>query len=513
MNSKIFRVLWLTVSCFWVGGSLLYGQMVIGGSTPSPSAILDLQSTSKGLLPPRMTTAQRDAIANPAKGLIFFNTTENCIQINTGEPSAPAWKNLSVGETLPETGNVVGNILYWDGTAWVRVAAGQPGQVLTLSQGGIPIWTGVSLATVTTTAASSITTSTAVVGGNVTADGGSSVLSKGVVYGTSTGPTLANSVINLGSGVGSFSGTISGLSPGTVYYFRAFATNGIGTAYGNEYSFSTNTGSGSGSTPIAMKSIGGTTFSMGCTTTLGAVNFDPYCGSVEMPVHTVTLSTFQIGETEVTQADWLTVMETNPSSNTNPACLQCPVENVSWYDAVVFCNRLSEANGLTPCYYKDSGYSEPFGKFGSLWYLSNTGDVYWKPSTNGYRLPTEAEWEYAARGGSSTFIYSGSDNSNDVAWYDTNSGNGTKTTKLKSPNGIGLYDMSGNVYEWCWDYHGSYSSSPQTDPKGVSVGYDRIFRGGSYYIDLSYCRVAWRLHGFGPGLRRSFLGFRLARTP
>ena len=157
--------------------------MVIGGSTPAPSAILDLQSTSKGLLPPRMTTAQRDAIANPAKGLIFFNTTENCIQINTGEPSAPTWKNLSVGGTLPETGNVVGNILYWDGTAWVRVAAGLNGQVLQL-QNGAPAWSGVAFATLTTDTARSITSISATVGGNISADGGGQVLARGVVYDT-----------------------------------------------------------------------------------------------------------------------------------------------------------------------------------------------------------------------------------------------------------------------------------------------------------------------------------------
>lgn len=485
--------------------------MVIGGSTPSPSAILDLQSTSKGLLPPRMTTVQRDAITAPAKGLILFNTTENRIQINQGEPDAPVWKNLSIGETLPETGNSNGNMLYWNGSSWVRVAAGQNGQVLQF-QNGVPTWSGVVLASLVTNAVASIATSSAITGGTISSDGGSSIAARGVAYGTSTSPTLANSFTQDGSGVGSFSSTLSGLAPNTTYYVRAYATNSVGTAYGNEISFMTSS-SGTSSGTITMKNMTGGTFSRGCTTTLGAVNFDPYCGSVEMPVHTVTLSAFQIGETEVTQADWLTIMESNPSSNTNPACLQCPVENVSWYDAIVFCNRLSEANGLTPCYYKDASYSEPYGKFGSLWYLSNTGDVFWNSTANGYRLPTEAEWEFAARGGSSTNIYSGSNNSNDVAWYDTNSGNRTKTVKLKSPNDLGMYDMSGNVYEWCWDIHGTYPSSPQTDPKGLSTGYERVFRGGSYYIDLSYCRVAWRLHGFGPNLRRGFLGFRLARTP
>ena len=609
MRCSIFPISAVILLLFSFFSSGLSAQMVIGGSTPSPSAILDLQSTSKGLLPPRMSTVQRNAITSPTKGLILFNTTENRIQINQGEPDAPVWKNLSTGEALPDTGNTNGNILYWNGTGWTRMAAGLNGQVIQL-QNGVPTWSGAAFAMLTTDSASQVTSISATVGGNIssdgggsitargvaysnqsrptlansvlalgsgtgafsgqltslsasatyyirayatnsagtaygeertfttpapsvptlgtqvatgitqsgaisggniTSDGGSMVTHRGVVYGTVPGPTLSNSFTQNGSGVGSFSSTLSGLAPNTTYYVRAYATNSVGTAYGNEISFITSS-SGTGSGTITMKNMTGGTFSRGCTTTLDAVNFDPYCGSVEMPVHTVTLSAFQIGETEVTQADWLTIMESNPSSNTNPACLQCPVENVSWYDAIVFCNRLSEANGLTPCYYKDASYSEPYGKFGSVWYLSNTGDVYWNSSANGYRLPTEAEWEFAARGGSSTNLYSGSNNSNDIAWYNTNSGNKTKMVKLKSPNNMGLYDMSGNVYEWCWDIYGSYPSSSQTDPKGVSVGSDRVFRGGSYYLDVSYCRVAWRLHGFGPGLRISPLGFRLAKT-
>ena len=253
---------------------------------------------------------------------------------------------------------------------------------------------------------------------------------------------------------------------------------------------------------FTMKNIPAGSFSMGCT------SGDTDCYGTETPVRTVTLSAFQMSETEVTQVLWQAVMGSNPSAFSS--CAQCPVENVSWYDAAVFCNRLSEANGLVPCYYADAGFTQVYGKSGSTWSLPNSGEVYWNPAAKGYRLPTEAEWEYAARGGSATNIYSGSNNVDEVAWYDgNNSPWGPKPVKGKLPNEYGLYDMSGNVWELAWDWYGDYPSSAETNPTGPSGASTRVFRGGCWSINARLCSVSYRVNGT-PSDRGSYLGFRLA---
>jgi len=211
----------------------------------------------------------------------------------------------------------------------------------------------------------------------------------------------------------------------------------------------------------------------------------------ELPTHQVTLSSFYIGKYEVTQAEYQAVMGTNPSHFSGS---DKPVENVSWFDAVEYCNARSIQEGLTPCY--------------------NTTNIQeCNFSVNGYRLPTEAEWEYAARGGSNNpdYLYSGSNDINSVAWNSSNSGSTSHNVGTKTPNGLGIYDMSGNVWEWCNDRYGSYSSSAQSDPVGPATGSYRVTRGGSWYYSATYCRVAYRYDDY-PANSNYNIGFRLARS-
>jgi formylglycine-generating enzyme required for sulfatase activity len=180
---------------------------------------------------------------------------------------------------------------------------------------------------------------------------------------------------------------------------------------------------------------------------------------------------------------------------------------VSWYDVIKWCNARSEKDGLTPVYYTDGTQSTIY-KTGQI--NINIDAVKW--TSNGYRLPTECEWEFAARGGNLThnYTYSGSNTIDDVAWYRNNSGNSTHTVGQKSANELGIYDMSGNVWDWCWDWWGSaYPSGGTTDPKGSSTTQTyRLMRGGCFFVDYeSYCRIGAR-GNYGPNFRVIYFGFR-----
>jgi len=212
--------------------------------------------------------------------------------------------------------------------------------------------------------------------------------------------------------------------------------------------------------PTGMVFVAGGTFQMGSSSG----------DSDEKPIHTVTVSSFFMDKTEVTQAEYRKVMGKTPSHFRG--CDDCPVEKVSWHDA--------------------NAYAKKVGK----------------------RLPTEAEWEYAARRGNKSkgYTYSGSNDLDAVAWYSNNSGSKTHPVAQKQPNKLGLYDMSGNVWEWCSDWYdeGYYSGSPQTDPQGSNSGKKRVLRGGCWYYGAYYCRVADR-DGLLSGRRghSSAGGFRL----
>jgi formylglycine-generating enzyme required for sulfatase activity len=200
-------------------------------------------------------------------------------------------------------------------------------------------------------------------------------------------------------------------------------------------------------------------------------------------------SGFWMMSTPVTQDLYEALMGNNPSDFKGG---RRPVENVSWYDAIKCANALSRKQGLKEVYTIDGENVE------ADW------------SANGWRLPTEAEWEYAARAGTD-FKYSGSNNLDEVGWYDDNSGDETHRVGEKKPNGWGLYDMSGNVFEWCWDWRGRYPSSKQTDPKGPKTGSYRVCRGGSWSRDAESARVSCRDYNI-PSRRRFNLGFRFSRS-
>ena len=217
----------------------------------------------------------------------------------------------------------------------------------------------------------------------------------------------------------------------------------------------------------------------------------------ERPRHRVKLTRgFWMGQTQVTQALWEKVMGRNPSSFKGA---QRPVENVSWFDCVRFCNRLSELEGLARAYEIGSG---------------DTPDVTLNVRANGYRLPTEAEWEYAAKAGTE-LKYSGSDSLDAVAWHGGNSGCETHPVGQKQANGWGLYDMTGNVWEWCSDeWSDDYSAHKQgvSDPLNGRPGAAlRVNRGGSWDGGAVSCRVAYR-YRYTPDYRSRILGLRLSRS-
>lgn len=219
-----------------------------------------------------------------------------------------------------------------------------------------------------------------------------------------------------------------------------------------------------------MVEVKGGTFTMGATPEMKDSH------GYEKPAHKVTLTNdYYIGRTEVTQALWKAVMGNNPSWFKGD---NLPVESVSWDDCQEFISKLNSITG------------------------------------HNFRLPTEAEWEFAARGGNNSkhYQYSGSNNMDDVAWYENNSGDKTHPVASKQPNELGIYDMTGNVWECCSDWSGDYSSSSQTNPTGPSSGSGRVFRGGSWCNYASGCRSSLR-NSFAPVDSNYYLGLRLVLVP
>lgn len=219
-----------------------------------------------------------------------------------------------------------------------------------------------------------------------------------------------------------------------------------------------------------MVRVEGGAFSMGCPWSEGE-----NCEDDERPVQKITLAGFAIAKVEVTQRLWQSLMDNNPSYF--PSCPECPVEQVSFEDVKLFIERLNHLSGKS------------------------------------YRLPTEGEWEFAARGGSksNSSKFSGSNEVNQIGWFWDNSSNATHPVAQKLPNELGLFDMSGNVWEWCQDWYAAYTSKPLSNPTGPSSGNYRVIRGGAWNYHEGGCRNSCR-YSFFPDKRGMSLGFRLAHN-
>ena len=255
---------------------------------------------------------------------------------------------------------------------------------------------------------------------------------------------------------------------------------------------------------IEMVYVESGTFIMGCTS-----EQENACGKEEQPAHQVTLTKdFYIGKYEVTQAQWQAVMGYNPSVFDGAAL---PVEKVNWYDAIEFCNKLSELAGLKPAYSIDKMREDSNNN--NHYFDDKKWSITVIPDANGYRLPTDAEWEYAARGGkkSDGYKYSGSNTVDEVAWYEDYMYGMTQPVGKKKANELGIHDMSGNVGEWVFDWYMDYSGNSQVDPKGSVMGSERVYRNGGWDADAVYARVSFRGGEF-PIYKDASLGFRLARN-
>lgn len=282
------------------------------------------------------------------------------------------------------------------------------------------------------------------------------------------------------------------------------------------------------SAPASFALIPAGTFTMGNALWAGEGN------QFELPTHPVTLGAFYMAKTLTTWGEWQSVRSWAMANGYldladagGGSASTHPVSRLTWFGILKWCNAKSEMEGLTPCYYTNDAQTIVY-RTGS----AGISNVQVKWTANGYRLPTEAEWEYAARGGLSGARFPWGDaishsqanyRSSTAEFYDVSPSRGfhpdfsasrppnTSPVDAFAPNGYGLHDMAGNVWQWCWDWYGSYSAAAQTAPLGPASGSDRVARGGSWTHFAWHCRTAYRYNG-NPGLQYGSFGFRCVRT-
>lgn len=349
-------------------------------------------------------------------------------------------------------------------------------------------------ASLITTAVTDITVNSATSGGEITDDGGSPITERGICWSTNENPTIKDKQIKVGEGLGIFSSEMIDLAEGTTYYVRSYAINEKGTNYGDQKSFTATSRS-------FMVSIEGGTFSMGCDTAR-----NDNCPTEEQPLHSVTLKSYSISRFEITNEqyiEFLNAISCNPDGNYND--LQ--------YGRVNYINM-----SLAPIGYKDESFYFKGNSYSDKsnvpvtnvsWYGANAYCLW-----AGGRLPTEAEWEFAAKGGklSQGYLFSGSDSAADVAWHSTNNESKIHVVGTKQGNELGLHDMSGNVWEWCNDWHGYlyYRTSPSGNPQGPSSGSRKVLRGGAWNGKGAFSGVTNR-NGDYPTYSHGSFGFRLVK--
>ncbi|MBQ6688273.1 MAG: SUMF1/EgtB/PvdO family nonheme iron enzyme [Bacteroidales bacterium] len=312
----------------------------------------------------------------------------------------------------------------------------------------------ISAPTVVTGQVSDVTDISATASLTIASDGGAAVTVCGIVWDEEPNPTEDLSTkITFDGTEANYTYQLTGLNAGTTYYYRAYATNEAGTAYGNEYSFTTESSSEStmsvdvNGIVIDLILVEGGTFTMGATPDL--IELAKY-DEDELPAHEVTLDSYYMGKYEVTQELWIEIMGANPSMMIKKD--ECPVDGMNYLQCLEFIKKLNERTGMH------------------------------------FSLPTEAQWEYAARGGNKSkgFLYSGSNDPTEVGWVGENMAEfGQHPGGGKAPNELGIYDMTGNLNEWCLDYYGPYPAEPQTNPTGPEDNQYtlRVVRGGAFHLD------------------------------
>jgi formylglycine-generating enzyme required for sulfatase activity len=359
-----------------------------------------------------------------------------------------------------------------------------------------------SLPTVTTTAISAITSTTATTGGNVISDGGSAITARGVCYATTTNPTTANSTVANGSGTGMFTANISGLTVLTAYYVRAYASNSAGTTYGNQISFTTIL-----NIPTSLIPAG--TFTMGSPIT------EVSRGSDEEE-YQVTLSAFRMSKFQITNAQYAAFLNTKSIGSNGIYAAGAYPSEILIYPSSGLYNWGLHYNGSQ--WIPVAGY-ENHPVINVTWYGASEFATY-----AGGTLPTEAQWEYACRGNTTTPFNTGACLSNTQAnykWqYPYNTCTNTITTYPGTTQAVGTYpanvyglhDMHGNVWEWCSDWYGAYPTTAQTNPTGAATGSYRVTRNGSWHRGAQYCRSAHR-ESNSQGYSIYFMGFRVVFAP